>query len=211
MTNRKKDKRLIKGRQTRQEVLSAAIDIITGEGIDQVSASKISAMIGTSKSNVFYHFKTRDAILRGVYQYIFDELKASFILKETDFKTYMMNLGQSLFDHPEDLPIYKAFFAFYNVGLFDETFRDMLKESTEGILDLIEEQLSFFVEQRGFESDGKREEIKVVAMGILCFIDGAGLHYLLNPSLPYLQETWNNQILMWEMNLFSSGDHYEKF
>ena len=68
--------------------------------------------------------------------------------------------------------------------LFDEIFRDRLKKSTTEIQYLIEEQRSCFVEQRGIGCDHKQEVIKVVAMDLLCFLDGAGLHYLLIPLCP---------------------------
>lgn len=197
----KEDKRFIKGEQMRHSILLAAIDIISSEGIGQVSAAKIAASIGTSKSNVFHHFKTKEAILLGVHDYIFEGFEISFSVDETDLKTYLTKLGEALLGSQEDMRIYKAFYAFYNEGLFVETFRKKLEESTALLLRMIEHQLTSICVYQGLVASQIEERIKIVALGILCILDGGGLHHMLNPSLARLDDVWNMQIECWEKYL----------
>lgn len=197
MENTKPDKRLIKGEQMRQAILMAAIEIISTEGIVQVSAAKIAALIGTSKSNVFHHFKTREAIIIGVYDYICEGFDAAFSIADTDFRGYLLKLGEVLFASEEEAQMYKAFYAFYNEGLFVETFKERLKESTTVMIHGIEQQIAQILGNSGKASDDLDHRIKVVALGILCFLDGAGLHHMLNPNLEHLKEAWLLQIDAW--------------
>jgi AcrR family transcriptional regulator len=203
MDTMKEDKRLIKGEQMRQSILLAAIDIISNEGIGQVSAAKIAASIGTSKSNIFHHFNTKEAILLGVHDFIYEGFEMSFSVDETDLKTYLDKLGEALFGNHEDMRIYKAFYAFYNEGLFVETFRKRLEESTSLLLRMIEHQLSSICAHQGFDNLLIKERIKIVSLGILCFLDGGGLHHMLNPSLTHLDDVWKMQIEFWENYLYS--------
>lgn len=196
MTVNNQDKRRIKGEQMRQSILVAAIDIISSDGIEQVSAAKIAALIGTSKSNIFHHFKTREAILLGVHDFIYDGFEDSFSLTETDFKVYLTKLGEPLFSSQEGIQLYKAFYAFYNEGLFNEVFRKRLEESTALLLSMIERQLTSICGFQGLSVAS--EHIKAVALGILCFLDGSGLHHMLNPSLSRIEEVWKIQIDFWQ-------------
>lgn len=199
----KEDKRLKKGEQMRHSILLAAIDIISSEGIGQVSAAKIAAAIGTSKSNIFHHFKTKEAILLGVHDFIYEGFEMSFSVDKTDLKTYLTKLGDALLGSQEDMRIYKAFYAFYNEGLFVEIFRKRLEESTALLLQMIEHQLTSICADQGLVNSQIKERIKIVALGILCFLDGGGLHHMLNPSLTRLDEVWNMQIEFWENYLKS--------
>ena len=197
MENTKPDKRLIKGEQMRHAILLAAIEIISTDGIVQVSAAKIAALIGTSKSNVFHHFKSREAILIGVHDFICEGFDSAFSLADSDFRGYLLKLGDVLFSSEEEVQMYKAFYAFYNEGLFVETFKDRLKESTTLMIQRIEQQITQIIGNSATASEALEHRIKVVALGILCFLDGAGLHHMLNPNLEHLKDTWHLQIEAW--------------
>lgn len=201
MDENKQDKRLIKGEQMRQAIMESAIEMISSEGIEHVSAAKIAAVIGTSKSNVFHHYKTREAILLGVHDYIYEGFKSSFATDATNLKTYMTGLGEALFGSHESLHIYKAFYAFYNEGLFNPTFRERLTESTAHLLDSIEYELTRLCKDQGIKDSDLNERIKIVSHSLLCFLDGAGLHYMLNPELVYLKEAWKLQTKLWKKYL----------
>lgn len=197
MENTKPDKRLIKGEQMRHAILLAAIEIISTDGIVQVSAAKIAALIGTSKSNIFHHFKSREAILIGVHDFICEGFDSAFSLPDTDFRGYLLKLGDVLFSSEEEVQMYKAFYAFYNEGLFVETFKERLKESTTLMIQRIEQQITQIIGNSATASEDLDHRIKVVALGILCFLDGAGLHHMLNPDLEHLKATWYLQIEAW--------------
>lgn len=201
MDEAKHDKRLARGEQMRQAILETTIEMIGNDGIEHVSAAKIASAIGTSKSNVFHHFKTREAILLGVHDYIYEGFKSSFLTEASSLKTYLTSLGEALFGNQEDMRIYKAFYAFYNEGLFNNTFRERLTESTSQLLGSIELKLIGICAGQGIEGKGLNERIKVVSHGILCFLDGAGLHYILHPELTHLKEAWKLQVNFWEQYL----------
>ena len=185
----------------RQAILMAAIEIISTDGIVQVSAAKIAALIGTSKSNVFHHFKSREAILIGVHDFICEGFDAAFSIVDTDLSGYLLKLGDVLFSSEEEVKMYKAFYAFYNEGLFVETFKERLLDSTTRMIHGIEQQITQIIGHSFKAYDDLERRIKVVALGILCFLDGAGLHHMLNPNLEHLKDAWLLQIEAWNQYL----------
>ncbi|HAS75003.1 MAG TPA: hypothetical protein DCS67_12735 [Clostridiales bacterium UBA8960] len=201
MDEKGQDKRLAKGEQMRQAILETAIEIIGSNGIEHVSAAKIASAIGTSKSNVFHHFKTREAILLGVHDYIYEGFKSSFVSSASSLKAYLTGLGDALFDTQEDMIVYKAFYAFYNEGLFNPVFSERLTASTSHLLKSIEQELTRICAEQGIKGSDLNERIKIVSHGILCFLDGAGLHFMLNPELTYLKESWKLQVRLWKKYL----------
>lgn len=201
MDGYKQDKRLLKGEQMRQAILETAIEIIGSNGIKNVSAAKIASAIGTSKSNVFHHFKTREAILLDVHNYIYEGFKSLFVTSASSLKSYLTGLGDALFGSQEDIFIYKAFYAFYNEGLFNPAFSERLTISTSHLLRSIEQELTRICAEQGVKDGDSNERIGIVSHGILCFLDGAGLHFMLNPELTYLKEAWKLQVRLWEKYL----------
>ena len=58
-------------------------------------------------------------------------------------------------------------------------------------------QLASICAHQGIENPKLNERIKIVALGILCFLDGGGLQHMLNPELEYLDDVWKLQMAMW--------------
>lgn len=198
----KEDKRVLKGELMRVAILDASIQLIANEGIEHVSAAKIASAIGTSKSNVFHHYKTREAILLGVHDYISEGFEEGLHFEADSLESYFAMVGEALFEGDQNLNLYKAFFAFYNEGLFNEVLRVRLKSSTERLLETFERNLhEVCLRSEQFDyglSETLENKIKVVSYNMLCFLDGVGLHWMLNPEQEYLQRAWGLQVGFWE-------------
>ena len=197
----KEDKRVLKGELMRVAILDAAIQLIANEGIEHVSAAKIASAIGTSKSNVFHHYKTREAILLGVHDYISEGFEEGLHFEADSLESYFAMVGEALFEGDQNLNLYKAFFAFYNEGLFNDVLRERLKSSTERLLETFERNLhEVCLRSEQFDygfSETLENKIKVVSYNMLCFLDGVGLHWMLNPEQEYLQRAWRLQVGFW--------------
>lgn len=186
------DKRVLKGEQTRQAIIEAAIRVISLEGINEVSAAKIASSIGISKSNVFHHFKTREQILIGVHDMICEQLFLA--LKERKAPTlegYLLSIGSDLFKvTTEASEPYKVFFSFYNQGLFQDNLKSILIQSLEKLVQLIEEKIKEHMDVDKL----KEERIAEVSRMMLAFMDGIGLHHLLNPNPQAYLRLWEIQV-----------------
>jgi len=64
--------------ERKQQILQAAVDIITNEGYGNLSMRALARASGLKLGALQYHFKTRDDMLRGVVAYIADEYKKNF-------------------------------------------------------------------------------------------------------------------------------------
>lgn len=64
--------------ERKQQILQAAVDIITNEGYGNLSMRALARASGLKLGALQYHFKTRDDMLRGVVAFVTDEYKKSF-------------------------------------------------------------------------------------------------------------------------------------
>lgn len=184
------DKRMEKGEQTRARILNAAITIIAENGIKEVSAAKLAAATGVSKSNIFHHFKSIDEILIGVLHILFNDLLTPMTLEYQDLEEFLKSIGQSVFHVPEEhLNLFKAFFSFYHEGMFNSEYQKVLASYTGQITELISKQLAQLA-----PNPVAQETLESVATILFSMIDGMGLHYLLNGDGPDYEQAWRLQV-----------------
>lgn len=189
MEHKLSDKRLEKGEQARTRIISAAIEIISENGIKELSAAKLAKATAMSKSNIFHHFKSIDEILLEVLNIIFQELLEPLTLEYKNLEEFLNIIGQSSYNVPEEyLKVFKAFFSFYHEGMFNVEYKKTLASCTDQITNLIYKQL-----KRLSPGDSTEETLYSAATIILSMMDGMGLHYLLKGDSSKYYEAWNIQ------------------
>lgn len=195
------DKRLIKGQKMRQTILMTALEIISTDGLGKISATHIADAIGTSKSNIFHHFQTKEAILLEAYNFLCEGFSEMFSPPVSTLPEYLSHLGAQLFGAKtaEDPAqhYYKAFYAYYNEGLFNETYKVKLNQSTALLLTGLKSQLVALSSASNHTEEVLHHRAEVAALGILSFLDGSGLHLMLNPTLELMSEVWQLQSQNW--------------
>ncbi len=83
-----------KAKFTREEIVSAALEIARSKGIDAVTAREVGNYLGTSSSPVFVAFKNMDELLNEVYNsavkeysdYIADSVNYTPVFKQFGFR-----------------------------------------------------------------------------------------------------------------------------
>lgn len=202
------DKRLIKGQKMRQTILLAALEIISLDGLGKISATHIAQAIGTSKSNIFHHFQTKEAILLETYDFLCEGFSQMFNPPVSTLPEYLSHLGAQLFGakaaEDPNRHYYKAFYAYYNEGLFNDTYKTKLNQSTALLLSALKAQLITFSSASKLSEEVLNHRAEVAALGILSFLDGSGLHLMLNPSLELIEEVWQIQSRNWENYLLNA-------
>lgn len=190
MENNIPDKRMEKGEQTRARILNAAITIIAENGIKEVSAAKLAAATGVSKSNIFHHFKSIDEILISVLHILFNDLLTPMTLEYQDLEEFLKSIGQSIFHVPDEhLNLFKAFFSFYHEGMFNSEYQKVLTSYTGQMTKLISKQLAQLA-----PNPASQETLDSVTIILFTMIDGMGLHYLLNRDGPDYEQAWRLQV-----------------
>ena len=65
-----------KGVETRNRILNAAMDMVREYGLDSLTIGETAKRVGMSKSGLFAHFVSRDALLLSVIEYTAMDFKA---------------------------------------------------------------------------------------------------------------------------------------
>ena len=62
-------------KQTQKLIIDTAIRLFNESGTNNVSVNKIAAECGVSKGNLHYHFKTKQSLIRAIYDRIVHEIR----------------------------------------------------------------------------------------------------------------------------------------
>lgn len=186
------DKRMEKGEMTKGRIIHAAIAIIAEGGIKEVSAAKLAAAVGVSKSNIFHHFKSIDEVVSGVLDIIFSEFLEPMNMERRNLEEYLNAMGQSVLNVPEEYQkVIRAFFSFYHEGMFNPTYQKLLADSSRSTIHMISSQLKQLASKSVSE-----ETLEAASKLLLSTLDGMGLHSILNGETKSFQKAWQLQTAM---------------
>ncbi len=186
----KNDKRMEKGELTRGSILNAAIAIIAEGGLKEVSAAKLAAYVGVSKSTIFHHFKSSEEVLIGALNVVFDRFLQSLQIGEyRSVEHWLDSLGEAMFQVPaSELTFVKTFLSFFHEGLFHPTYQHILASYAEQMKEIFHAQLIRLVPY-----SVPPQTIESVSMLILPMIDGIGFHFLLGKDSEKYRKIWKLQ------------------
>ena len=154
---------------TREMILDAAFSIVREEGIDKVTARRISERLNCSTQPVLYHFSTVEEIKDSLYK-MADEYHSGYIMNmDEDDENPMVTIGVNYIR-----------FAMEERNLFRFLFQsDEL--SGFGILDLMElEEIHPLLEVLKQELDMPMEQVKQVFSTLFIYVHGYASLYANN-------------------------------
>ncbi len=76
----------------KNEILHAAMQLFAVKGYEKSSMAEVAAMTGTTGSNIFYHYRTKEDILLAILRKVKDELLDAF-KAETGCREYETGMG----------------------------------------------------------------------------------------------------------------------
>lgn len=180
------DRRTEKGEGTKALIIESAIKIIAQEGIGALSAAKLAQKAGISKGNLFHHFKSTEAILLALAERVMSASRLMLLAEGESVETYLNAMAGGILDMAEeDQLMFRAYFAVYNHGLFNQTFNTCISAQTDQLLKQLSGQMRRKHEKMRGSTDIQRvsEEIyRACSAHFLAFIDGLGLQVLLGQS-----------------------------
>ncbi|MEV0107458.1 helix-turn-helix domain-containing protein [Nocardia sp. NPDC050799] len=68
--------------ETRERIHAAALELFTAHGIRETSLRQIAEKLGLTKPALYYHFSSRDELLRSLVQPLFDDAEAAITADE---------------------------------------------------------------------------------------------------------------------------------
>lgn len=153
---------------TRESIIKKSVSIFAKEGYEGISIRSLAKRVGIAPSVLYHHFKSKDELLRHMFEYISHDLGVKRAKLSTE-KTASALLKQRIafqFDHAQEIVAilkfylsYRNEFPFLESGFFPE----------KAYLH-IEEVLTKGVERGEFASQNIREDAKVIAHAINGFI-----------------------------------------
>ncbi len=194
------DKRFEKGEETYRRVIQAALEIISEQGVNGITASRLSERSKISKSSVFHHFSSTQEIPAAVLKTIMETMIRPFELPGTELplEQYLMKLGDELFDMAEEQRfVYKAFFSFYHESMFNEVLRDLIKTYLYASKSDLKKILILALSE--WESDKERKNIREIeaeqmSLLVITTLDGIGLHLLMGEPAALYRTAWQMQV-----------------
>ena len=75
---------------TRDRILETALDLFIERGYDKTSLREIAKRVGVTKAALYYHFSSKEEIIRTIVQPLFDHLEslAGALASQPDLKTW---------------------------------------------------------------------------------------------------------------------------
>jgi AcrR family transcriptional regulator len=66
--------------ETHQEMIAAAVRLISQKGVDSLSIAALARALGINRTTVYYHFTSRDALIKAVKEWSAGQLARAFKL-----------------------------------------------------------------------------------------------------------------------------------
>lgn len=99
-----------KGQERRDEILRAAVEVISRDGYRGASLSQIGRSIGIDSAHIIYYFSSREALLQEVLR-IWDEGNAVQPSDDADIFAWMVEAARRNTETPGLVQLYTAFAA----------------------------------------------------------------------------------------------------
>ncbi len=127
-----KGQRTAAGKETRKEILDAALTLLGRDGPEAFSAGALAREANVSKATIFHHFASVDEILLAAFDWRqsleFDGRQAA------SARAYLEGLGEQLVRAGQDDPaLLNAQAVFFTRAIFD---REMNARLSEGVADM---------------------------------------------------------------------------
>lgn len=162
----------------KQEIVEAAIQILSTEGTSGLSASALAARAGVSKANLFHHFETLDDIVIAALEQFLHSMPAMTPSVGTPLRDWLLALGAETVELMESQRVEAgAYVAFMGRAQSDERLRARLLEVLEGAEAAFIAAIDLLAPGRWSVS-----EVENIANLILMAGDGLAIHRQLFPT-----------------------------
>lgn len=173
-----------RGSETRQEILSAAIDLIARRGSRGVSLGEIATAAGVSKAGLLHHFATKEALLHAALD-VRDEL-------DLHVQPSYGAVGLEVFDDVEAI-VQDWTRRPTTLGLFTELLAENLNPEDALHERLVNRATAVHANlARALEAGKDRGDVRsdadsdVVAHTIIAFVNGLETYWQLDTTIPVL-------------------------
>lgn len=171
------------GEVQRRALVQEAYLLIAEGGFERLRTREVASRAGVNTATLHYYFATKEDLIRGVVERLFEELSKVDASRRGRTTTPLEELREEFDDlsyQLENKPeTYVVLYELTLRSLRDETIRDMLTELDARWSSHIEGYLSAGVQQGIFRSD---LDIPAAVAGLMAFAKGSILQSMNNPQ-----------------------------
>ncbi len=167
---------LIIAMSTREDIITAMLDLGEEKGLANVSLSDIALEVGIRKASIYSHFESQQAIVDAMVRRCNEELgKKTFVVdfKAKDARSMLVSLFDNIIDVFAQKPVSSYFSIVQQMGMFDELFAQENRRITSMINARIRIALEFCV-QRGWldirDTDFAADLLTAAVMRKICSV-----------------------------------------
>ena len=167
---------LIIAMSTREDIITAMLDLGEEKGLANVSLSDIALEVGIRKASIYSHFESQQAIVDAMVRFCNGELgKKTFVVdfKAKDARSMLTALFDNIIDVFAQKPVSSYFSIVQQMGMFDELFAQENRRITSMINARIRIALEFCV-QRGWldirDTDFAADLLTAAVMRKICSV-----------------------------------------
>ena len=176
-------------RDTRTEIVDAAIVLLGRDGPDAFSASTLAKEVGVSKATSFHHFPTIDEIPLAAFDRLLTQMLSMPFDENASFEARLSSLSAMTFAAVEhNRGFLAAYFVFFGKAMFDARLRGMFRQSIDALLARMTEIFT--------PHSHSTREAEVMARMVAIFLDGLALHLLALEDKPEMERVWQEFRLM---------------
>lgn len=171
----------------RDDIVSAAIGLLSRVGSDGFSAAALAEAAGVSKANLFHHFDSLDAIVLEAFAQLALGMEMLRPPQGITLRGWLQQMGHSSFGLDEiGADMTRSYFVFMAKALFNETLRAQLLGTVNIAVAAIADILSDLC-----RDEMSRAEVESLANLIFVTVDGMILHLLAFPERrPFVAAAW---------------------
>ena len=175
-----------------EKILQTAYECISSKGYANVSMRDIADEAGVALSQLTYHYKNKDGLLKEVIKIMIQEylmeveehLRKGVTPKEklSDLITYFQEVLE------ENPKLFKMFYDFTSMSLWSAQFSDLLRNLFENLVNLIEK---YVLDDIPLKSNLRAYTPKSIARMLLGAMFGTAIQVILDPQEKKLPEALN--------------------
>jgi len=180
--------KIVDKQQRKREITLAALEVFADRGFDATSMSQIAEAAGIGKGTLYEYFESKGELTVAAAVAWVEALEVgieALVDESQDPETRLRQLcGATMDAFLHDTSMVKLFFGFIKIYFDDpsafqryETMQRMSAPMRTAIVDILLDGVSQKVFRPEIARDAER-----IAINLFAYLDGLGMHYMLNPD-----------------------------
>lgn len=166
------------GRATRQRIEDAAIAVLSAQGLDGFTASRLASAADISKASLYHHFDSLDEIMIASFERLIMGMEAFRPLPGTGYRAWLTLLGASLLETGlAEGGALRAYVMFFAKAMFDPALSARLDQVLTGAV----ETTADIVAELDPRADDRAAQLSLARL-IVATLDGLMMHALAAPG-----------------------------